>query len=377
MSFGKQLSRRELGKAAFGGALGAAVAGWPELSFANPASVSPEPSGIHLSCNAPVNPTDQDILFFKQLGLDTIYVRGTRPQDQTVEGLRALKKRYNDAGLQVADVDNPSVDEWLNQIVINLPGRDKAIEALKSWIRTLGEAGFDLMEPLMYNATGTVNDGVAPTRGDTAGKEFDLNSTYLTGSPWRVPSAGAVNDLLFGRKYSSDEIWENYTYFIKQITPVAEEAGVRIAFDNDDPPLPSVFGVPRLMSRFEDIKRVLEIADSPNVGLCFTTGEWIEGDKAMGIDIPGAIQYFGSRKKIFGVYLRNSSATLPRFHETYIDDGCYDMFKIMKALVDVKYNGVASLDHWMHMVGGRRTYEAFGIGYLRAMLQCAQRGHAG
>lgn len=374
MSFGKQLSRRELGKAALGGALGA-VASWPRLSFARAADVPPQLSGIHLSCNAPMHPKDEDILFFKQLGLDTVYARGTKPEDQTVEGLRAIKKRYADAGITITDVDNPGVNNNLGAVVLNLPGRDKAIEAYKQWIRTLGQGGFQYMEAMMFNATASVSDGEAPTRGGTSGREFDLNSSELSGSPWRVPSRGDVNDLLFGREYHKDEIWENYTYFIKQIAPVAEEAGVRVTLDNDDPPIPSIFGIPRIMSSFEDCKRALKIANSPNVGLCFTAGQWIEGGKQIGTDPVSAAHYFGSQKQIFQVFLRNPSDTLPRFHETYIDDGVFDMYKIVKALLDVKYDGVMTLDHWMQMVGGRRTYEAFGIGYLRALLQRAQAEH--
>jgi len=139
---------------------------------------------------------------------------------------------------------------------------------------------------MMFNATASVSSGEAPTRGGTTGREFALNSSELSGSLWRVPSRGAVNDPLFGREYSRDEIWENYTYFIKQLAPVAEEAGVKISFDNDDPLLPSVFGVPRILSNFEDCKKVLKIANSSNIGLTFTAGQWIEGGKAMGIDPP-------------------------------------------------------------------------------------------
>ena len=104
-------------------------------------------------------------------------------------------------------------------------------------------------------------------------------------------------------------------------------------------------------------------------------GEWLEGGVAMGLDIPGAIRYFAARKQLFEVSFRNASAALPSFHETYVDDGYYDMLKIMKTLVDIKYEGVVPLDHFVKMVGGRRMYDAFGIGYMRAMLQCAQRGY--
>ena len=105
-------------------------------------------------------------------------------------------------------------------------------------------------------------------------------------------------------------------------------------------------------------------------------GPWLEGGaENTGIDAPGFIRYLASKKQLFHVYGRNPSSPLPRTHETYIDDGYYDMYKIVKALVDVKYDRVLTLDHNMNMVGGLHTYQAFGLGYLRAMLQCAERGY--
>ena len=46
----------------------------------------------------------------------------------------------------------------------------------------------------------------------------------------------------------------------------------------------------------------------------------------------------------------------------------------MKALVDVRYDSIVQLDHFVPMVGGNRTYEAFAMGYMRAMRQRAQAG---
>ena len=49
----------------------------------------------------------------------------------------------------------------------------------------------------------------------------------------------------------------------------------------------------------------------------------------------------------------------------------YDLYKAMKALVDVKYDGIVHLDHAVPMVSGGRTYEACAVGYMRAMRQRA------
>ena len=56
------------------------------------------------------------------------------------------------------------------------------------------------------------------------------------------------------------------------------------------------------------------------------------------------IRYFGA-DKIWKIHFRNVSAPLPHFVETFMDNGYYDMYKIMKALHDVDYDGIVILDH--------------------------------
>ena len=57
------------------------------------------------------------------------------------------------------------------------------------------------------------------------------------------------------------------------------------------------------------------------------------------------IKYFGPRKKLFKIHFRNVSAPLPHFSETLIDDGYFDMSKVMQALVDVDFEGIVIPDH--------------------------------
>jgi len=60
--------------------------------------------------------------------------------------------------------------------------------------------------------------------------------------------------LTHGRKYSKEELWDNYTYFIRQIAPVTEEAGVRIGIRPDDAPVPELGGIPRhIFGTFDDL----------------------------------------------------------------------------------------------------------------------------
>ena len=143
------------------------------------------------------------------------------------------------------------------------------------------------------------------------------------------------------RTYSEDEIWENFVYFIKQVAPVAEEANVRIGIHPDDPPVDELGGIPRcIFSNFDGYKRALEIADSPNVGMCLCVGCWLEGGSKMGKDVFETIRYFGERKKLFKVHFRNVDKPLPYFVETFIDDGYMDMYQVLKAMRAVDFDGV-------------------------------------
>lgn len=100
---------------------------------------------------------------------------------------------------------------------------------------------------------------------------------------------------------------------------------------------------------------------------CRGGAAWAEGGSAMGTDPAGAIRDFGARKQIYEIHFRNVSSPLPRFQETHVDNGYYDMYKAMKALVDIKYDGIVYLDHAVPMVGGDRTYQAFAMGYMQAL----------
>jgi mannonate dehydratase len=290
----------------------------------------------------------------------------------SVEGLLHIKKRYADAGLTVHNIRNLAVTNNQVEIVLNRPGRDKRVEAYKTWLRTLGKAGFHFTLS-NFNLAQIVTSEFVETRGSRT-RDFDLNSSRM-GIPADVPGGlavmGSAKSLYFGREYSTEEIWANYTYFVRQVAPVAEEAGIVIAFHPDDPPVKSLFGVPRIMADLSDCRKAQKIANSPNVGICLCCGTWAEGGTAMGIDPAGAIRYFGVRKRIYEVHFRNVSSPLPHFQETHVDNGYYNMYKAMKALVDVKYDGIVHLDHEVPMVGGERTYQAFAQGYMRAMRQRA------
>jgi mannonate dehydratase len=345
---------------ALGGALGALLA-----SHASKAAVNTNAPGIKLCAQSDATPTDDQLLFLKQIGAEYVSV-GAPPGMRTAEGFLAIKKRYADTGITVWNIGNSSVHN-MPEVTLNLPGRDRKIEEYKQYIRNLGQAGI-YYTTYAHMGNGIWSSGRAMVRGATA-REFDMASPdrrgVWDGKTWAEP-------LSHGREFTKEEIWENFTYFIKQVAPVAEENSVRIGIHPDDPPAPVLAGVPRcIFGNFEGYRRALGIAGSPNVGICLCCGTWLEGGKALtGKDPEEMIRYFGAGK-IWKIHFRNVSAPLPHFVETFMDDGYYDMFKIMKALAEVKFDGIVILDHSPGMVGGGYTQTAYGFAYMRALLKRA------
>jgi mannonate dehydratase len=355
--------RREFGMLALTGALGTAAF----LGSAGKSSKAMEQSqaGIKLCAQSSAKPTDEQLLFLKQIGAEYVSV-GSTPDLRTADGFAQIKKRFADAGITVWNIGNSDVHN-MPEVTLNLPGRDEKIEQYKQYLRNLGKVGIRYTT-YAHMGNGIWSSGRAQVRGASA-REFDLSSPDKKGvwadKSWKEP-------LSHGRVFTKDEIWENYTHFIRQVVPVAEEAGIRIGIHPDDPPVPVLAGVPRcIFSNFEGYKRALEIANSPNVGICLCCGTWLEGGRQlMGKDPDEMIRYFGAQK-IWKIHFRNVSAPLPHFVETFMDDGYYDMYKIMKALCDVRFDGIVILDHSPRLVGGNYAQTAYGFAYMRALLNRA------
>jgi mannonate dehydratase len=331
-------ARREFAKMALGGAAFLASAG------TGSATMRPIPPGIKIGTSAG-QPTEENMLYLKQLGVTWVSL-GASPETATAEGFTKMREQWEAGGFKVYNIGSgvgPSGSlHNMPEVTLNLPGRDQKIEEYLNYIRYLGQAGIPY-STYAHMGNGIWRSGRATLPRGYAGADCDLSSPNLRGN-WGGKTY--TEPLSHGRVFSKEEIWDNYTYFIKKVVPVAEEAGVRIGIHPDDPPQPVLAGVPRcIFSNFEGYKRALEIANSPNVGVCLCCGSWLEGGKMTGKDPVEMIRYFGGMKKLFKIHFRNVSAPLPHFTETMIDDGYYDMSKVMKALVDVKFEGIVIPDH--------------------------------
>jgi len=326
--------------------------------------------GIKIAAQASPEPTEDELKFIKQMGVRYV-VLWTGGDKASYEYYASRRKLFESAGLTVYGFGDSAVHNQ-DAITLNLPNRDEKIEEYKRHLRNLDQAGIHYTT-YAHMANGIWSTQPEPTRGEAPSRAFDLGKAergHWAGVEYQMP-------LTHGRVYTKEEIWENYTYFINQVVPVAEETGVRIGIHPDDPPVPELGGVPRcIFSSFEGYRRALEIADSPNLGICLCVGCWLEGGEGMGKDVFETIRYFGERKKLFKVHFRNVDKSLPHFVETFIDDGYMNMYRVMKALREVDFDGVIIADHIPLMVNDRRLGTAFTIGYMKALLERVNAEHS-
>ena len=358
------LSRRTFVKAALGMAAVANGCAAPQ-----PASKSRLPElapGVKISLQIPRDPSEEDIKFAQQIGVEYVNTF-SGGEDATLEKFQRFKERAEGAGLKVWNIGNTNVHN-MPEVTLNLPGRDEKIEEYKTYLQNIAKCG------IRYTTYAHMGNGIwssarETTRGGAPARACDLSKDpkgYWVGKVFEGP-------LTHGRKYTKEELWENYTYFIRKVAPLAEELGIRIGIHPDDPPVPELGGIPRcIFGNFDGYVRALEIANSPNVGVCLCAGTWMEGGDWMGKNVFDAARYFAKIGKLWKIHFRNVSAPLPHFVETFVDNGYTDMVKLMRTLVEVDFRGIAIADHVPEMVGGRLAGWAYSIGYMKGLLAAAR-----
>src|SRR5207248_11320321 len=129
--------RREFGKVALGAA--ALVS-----TRAGSATVHPNPPGIKIATSYRANPSEEDLLFLNQIGVEYVSLGATQ-EAANAESFTRRREAYEAAGIKVYNIGSgvgPSGSlQNMAEVTLNLPGRDQKIEEYKNYLRYLGKAG--------------------------------------------------------------------------------------------------------------------------------------------------------------------------------------------------------------------------------------------
>lgn len=131
------------------------------------------------------------------------------------------------------------------------------------------------------------------------------------------------------KETGSARLRENLVLFLKDVVPVAEEAGVNLCIHPDDPPFP-LLGLPRIASTQEDFRWILQQVDSPANGMTFCTGS-LSGSRDN--DIVAMAAEFAPR--VHFTHLRNTAHLQDgSFYESGHLEGNVDMFAVVRIFLE-------------------------------------------
>jgi D-mannonate dehydratase len=297
----------------------------------------------------------------KQIGV-THSIAGTAtelskvPRARYLDTIAKIKSTYDEEGLTIAGVESHPVPA--DKIKLGLPGRDEQIENYIAAIKAFGELGipmicYEFMAGIGWYRTNLHYRG----RGDSVTMNFVLRDAKKLGlTKW-------------GR-ISQDQMWQNMEYFLKAIIPAAEKANVKMALHPDDPPVPELRGIARIVTNGAGYRRVMSIVPSPVNGITFDHSVmYLTGE-----DIKALAKEWCSQNKVFFIHARNLKGTLDHFVETFQDNGVIDFGEMFQIYYDNGFRGPLRPDHDPLLDGedGLTGYgvlgKIFAVGYIKGIM---------
>ncbi len=289
----------------------------------------------------------------------------------SLDELLGIKKEINSHGLEWEAIENFDPAHW-HDILLDGPKKEEQISNVKQLIQNVGAAGIPIFG---YNFS-------------LAGVAARVEGEFARGSAVSVGMDGGddtpiPNGMVWNMVYDENapegnmpridhgELWKRLQYFLDEILPVAEEAGVKMAAHPDDPPMPYVRNTPRLVYQPDMYQKLIDLNPSPANNLEFCLGSIAEMTEG---DVYDATDNYSKQGRIGYIHFRNIVGKVPNYKEVFVDEGDIDMFKILQVLKQNNFEGVLIPDHTPQMTCDAPWYTgmAHAMGYMKAAINLLQ-----
>ena len=297
--------------------------------------------------------------YAKQCGVEHGVIRLPEDNDFEITDFshwKAVYKNFNDFGIKPVVIE-PMPNELHDHIKTGDDMRDECIEKVITMMKYMNDLD---IRTICFNWMAHIGwlrtfDSIVE-RGNAKVTGFDFE-----------------NFKPIDAKITAKQLWDNYEYFIKAVIPYAEKYGIRLALHPDDPPIPHLGDVERIMISYENIQKAMNIAHSENLGVTMCQATYL----MMGEDLYDVISELAD--KIFFIHFRNATGNKYKFNETFHDNGIIDMPDIIRLYKKCGIDVPIRVDHVPLMAGekeGTAGYTALGrlfaIGYLKGILESTE-----
>ncbi|GHS86382.1 mannonate dehydratase [Synergistales bacterium] len=286
------------------------------------------------------------------------------------EELKEIRKQVEEEGLVFEAIENFDPGFWYD-VLLNGPKKREQMDGLKQLIRNVGRAAIPVFG---YNfslagVASRISGAFARGEAESVGGDAPVELPVPKGMVWNmVYDPEAPKGIETATQITHEELWGRFEWFLSELIPVAEEANVKLALHPDDPPYATLRGTPRLVWRPELYQKMLDLKKSHcnTIELCVGTLAEMNGQ-----NFYQAIESYAKQNAIGYVHLRNITGQMPRYRETFIDDGDIDIYRVLKILNDNDFRGVIIPDHSPLVSSPAPWYVgmAYALGYIRAMIE--------
>ncbi len=302
-----------------------------------------------------------------------------------VAKIQELKNKIESMGLKLAVIESVPVHE---DIKMGLPSREQYIKNYQTTIRNLAACNIDIICYNFMPVFDWTRSELAYVNEDGSTSlifdeeqiaKIDPKKLALPGWDTSYDQEHMKNLINFYNQMTHEQLWDNLTYFLKAIIPVAEEVGVKMAIHPDDPPV-DIFGIPRIITNFTNLKRLIDLIDSPANGITLCTGSLGSSNEN---DLIKMIEYFGKeRQRIYFAHMRNvKNYQKISFKETahLSKYGDVDFYQVIKTYLNYDFAYYYRPDHgrmiWDET--GKPGYglfdRALGASYLEGIIEAVTK----